>query len=117
MTLTGSDRMTWVEVCGIDDLEPDRGACALVAGEQVALFRVWPTDEVFAISNLDPASGAFVLSRGIVGWAGDVPKVASPMYKHCFDLRTGRCLSDPGLSVPVFPVRVVGGRVLVGLPA
>lgn len=117
MTLTDADRLTWVEVCALDDLEPDRGACALVGPWQVALFRLWPTDEVLAISNLDPFSGAFVLSRGIVGTAGDVPKVASPMYKHCFDLRTGRCLGDPDVSVPTFPVRVVGGRVLVGVPA
>lgn len=117
MTLTGSAQLTWVEVCGIHDLEPDRGACALVPPWQVALFRIRPTDEVYALSNLDPASGAFVLSRGIVGWAGDIPKVASPMYKHCYDLRTGRCLGDPALAVPAFPVRVVGGRVLVGVPA
>lgn len=117
MSLVGTERVTWVEVCALDDLEHDRGACALVEGHQVALFRLWPTDEVFALSNLDPFSGAHVLSRGIVGTAGDVPKVASPMYKQCFDLRTGRCLDDPSVRVPTYPVRVVDGRVLVGVPS
>ena len=35
-----------------------------------------------------------MLARGIVGTRGDVPFVASPMHKHAFDLRTGRCLDD-----------------------
>jgi len=108
--------MTWEDVCAVDDLLPDRGECALVAGVQVAIFRVSPNGELFALSNLDPFSRAHVLSRGVVGSKGDVPKVASPMYKQTFDLRTGQCLDDPSVAVPTFPVRVVDGRVKVGLP-
>ncbi len=55
-----------------------------------------------------------MLARGIVGTRGDVPFVASPMHKHAFDLRTGRCLDDPEVGVPVYDVRVVEGVVLVG---
>ena len=107
---------TWVDVCAIDDLVLDRGVCALVGPEQVAVFRVSPDGALYAVSNYDPFSGAFVLSRGIVGSKGDAPKVASPVYKQGFDLRTGRCLDDPSVSVMTFPVRAVDGRVLVGLP-
>jgi len=71
---------------------------------------------LYALSNLDPFSRAFVMSRGIVGSKGDIPKVASPMYKQNFDLRTGQCLDDPSVSVATFPVQVVEGRVLVGVP-
>ncbi|MDP1774704.1 MAG: nitrite reductase (NAD(P)H) small subunit, partial [Methylobacter sp.] len=28
----------WIEVCSIDDLQPDSGVCALLDGEQVAIF-------------------------------------------------------------------------------
>ena len=107
---------TWVDVCRLDDLVPDRGACVLVGPYQVALFKVGPEGEVYALSNYDPFSGAYVLSRGIVGSKGDVPKVASPVYKQTFDLRTGECLDDPGVSVMSFPVRVVDDRVLVAQP-
>jgi nitrite reductase (NADH) small subunit len=106
----------WVDVCAIDDLVLDRGACALVGGLQVAVFRVSPDGELYALSNLDPFSRAYVLSRGVVGSKGDVPKVASPMYKQSFDLRTGECLDDPAVSVPTFPVQVVRGRVQVAAP-
>ena len=106
---------TWVDVCPFDDLVPDRGVCALVSGRQVAVFRVAPDDQLFAIANRDPFSGANVLSRGIVGSKGGTPKVASPMYKQCFDLRTGACLDDPGVSVPTFAVRRRGRMVQVAV--
>jgi len=107
--------LTWQDVCAYDDLVPDRGACALVDGRQVAVFRVSPGDQLFALSNHDPFSGANVISRGIVGSRGDVAKVASPMYKQSFDLRTGVCLDDPAVSLPVHLVRQRDGRVEVAL--
>lgn len=105
---------TWIEVCALDELVPGRGVCALVGSYQVALFRL-PDDTLFGLSNYDPFSEAFVLSRGIVGTRGDVPKVASPVYKQSFDLRTGVCLDDPSVAVATFPVRVVDGWITVGL--
>ncbi|MQA95512.1 MAG: nitrite reductase small subunit NirD [Streptosporangiales bacterium] len=105
----------WLDVCHHAELEPERGACALVRGQQVALFRTHD-GTVHALSNYDPFSGAYVLSRGIVGTRGDTPTVASPMYKQVFDLRTGRCLDDPEVTVPAYPVRVRDGRVEVALP-
>src|SRR3954453_17371799 len=99
----------WVDVCPVTNLQPGRGVAALVGDEQVAIFRVG--DDVFAVSNHDPFSGANVMSRGLVGTRGDVVKVASPMYKQQFDLRTGECLDDPSKSLDVYPVRVVSGMV------
>ena len=113
--MTMLDTITWVPVLQFDRLVPDRGVCALVGEWQVALFRVAPSDDLYALSNFDPFSQAYVLSRGIVGTKGDIPKVASPVYKQSFDLRTGTCLEDPAVAVRVFPVRVVDGTVEVGL--
>ena len=104
----------WVDVCALDDLTPGRGSTALVDGAQIALFRL-SDDTVHALSNFDPFSFSFVLSRGIIGSRGEVPKVASPMYKQSFDLRTGECLDDPSVVIDTFPVRIVAGRVNIGL--
>lgn len=107
---------TWTPVCAIAELLPDRGVAALLAGgEQVAIFRT-SADAVYALSNIDPFSGAAVLSRGLVGDLAGVPVVASPMHKQHFDLRTGACVDDPSVSVAVYPVRVEGATVLVGRP-
>ena len=91
--------MTWTAVCARDDLQPERGAAALIGGEQVALFRAFD-GTLYAIGNRDPFTGAFVLSRGIVGTRGDIPTIASPLHKQVFDLRTGACLDDQAVFVP-----------------
>ena len=111
--MTMLEDATWVAVCRVADLQPGRGACVLVDGRQVALFRV-EGDEVVGLANHDPASGANVLSRGLLGSRGDRRYVASPMYKHRFDLDTGVCLDDESLAVGTYAVRVADGLVEVG---
>lgn len=112
-------RTRWIDVCAYADLLPERGVCALVGGRQVAIFRTFD-GELFALSNRDPFSGAYVLARGILGTRRGVPTVASPMYKQVFDLRTGHCLDDAGHSVATFRIRRTptesGERVEVALP-
>ena len=103
----------WYAVCELEDIVPDTGVCALLGGQQIAVVRVGAGEDVFAIGNFDPFSKAFVLSRGIVGDKGGVAKIASPIFKQSFDLRTGRCLDDPSVAVPVWPARVRDGRVEV----
>jgi nitrite reductase (NADH) small subunit len=103
-------------VCRLKDLSPERGTAALVDGIQVALFRTHD-DQVYAVQQLDPYSGAHVISRGIVGSRGDAPTVASPMYKQVFDLRTGTCLDPVGKeprALRTFTVEVTDGIVSVG---
>ncbi|MFL6673989.1 MAG: nitrite reductase small subunit NirD [Massilia sp.] len=105
----------WTAVCALDEIVPDTGVCALLNGEQVAVFRVGGEEpRVYAIGNYDPNSQAAVLSRGLVGSLGERIVVASPIYKHHFDLRTGECLEAPEHSVGSYPVRVEDGKVLVG---
>ena len=103
----------WVDICSICDIAPNTGVCALVKGEQVAIFRVG--EAVYAISNYDPFSKAFVLARGIVGDRNGIIKVASPIYKQNFNLATGQCLDDETVSVPTFKVRVVEDRVQIAV--
>jgi nitrite reductase (NADH) small subunit len=103
----------WQPVCVVEALEVERGATALVHGQALALFRTHD-DRVYALGNHDPFAKASVLARGIVGTRGDIPFVASPMHKHAFDLRTGRCLDDDHVRVPAYDVRVVDGVVHVG---
>jgi nitrite reductase (NADH) small subunit len=113
--LTGTGTLTatrWTAVCEYDDLQPERGVCALIAGSQVAIFRTYD-GELYALASHDPFSGANVLAWGIVGCRGGMPTVASPMYKQVFDLTTGRCLDDPTVSVRTFRIRRNGSRVEV----
>jgi nitrite reductase (NADH) small subunit len=107
---------TWTAVCRYADLLPERGVAALVGEAQVAVFRTFD-GRLYAISNQDPFTGAFVLARGIVGSRGDIPTVASPLHKQVFDLRTGACLDDPQTAVVSYPVQDCDGLVEIWTPS
>jgi nitrite reductase (NADH) small subunit len=119
--------MTMQKICTLDDIIPEAGVCALVSTEagdkQVAIFRT-KEDELFAIDNFDPFSNANVLSRGLIGGtvvtneAGeetDVLYVASPIYKHRFNLATGQCLDDETVKLGSYEVSLDGDTVMVGV--
>jgi nitrite reductase (NADH) small subunit len=108
--------ITWSAVCNVDDILPNTGICALVKDRPVAVFHVdSDAGKLYAIDNFDPNAKANVLSRGLVGNLGERIVVASPIYKHHFDLRSGECLEAPENSVNAYPVRLEGGKVLVAV--
>ena len=114
-----SDRQidNWTEICDLAEIVPNTGVCALINGEQIALFHVIDRAQnearVFAIGNYDPNADASVLSRGLIGSLGERIVVASPIYKHHFDLQTGECLEAPEHSVSAYPARIAEGKVWV----
>lgn len=96
----------WTPACRYDYLIPNRGVGVLLAdGSQVALFRL-DDGSLAAVGNIDPFSGAAVMSRGIVGDRGGRPSVQSPIKKQAFALDDGSCLDDPEVVLPVFATRV-----------
>jgi nitrite reductase (NADH) small subunit len=107
----------WVEVCRVEDILPGTGVTALIDGEQIAIVRSTDGSSVYAISNFDPFSKAFVIARGIVGDRSGTPKIASPIYKQNFDLRTGQCLDQPDVQLTVYPVRIAKRKILLGVKA
>jgi nitrite reductase (NADH) small subunit len=111
MTLLNDIRV-WTVACAYDHLIPGRGVAVLLDdGSQAALFRL-PDGSLHAVGNIDPFSGAAVLSRGLVGDRGGAPMVQSPIKKQAFALETGVCLDDPEVAIPVYSVRATGDGVV-----
>ena len=114
---------TTVRVCAYAELIPELGVAALIGGEQVAIFLL-ADGSVRCVQNLDPFSGAHVMSRGITGSRGDVPTIASRLYKQVFSMVDGTWLAamdkspKPGLApdLRVHPVTVVDSIVCVDWP-
>ena len=111
--LKDMNELNWVEVCALDDITPNTGVGALIENQQIALFRVGHEKRVYALSNQDPFSKAFVMSRGILGDLQGERVVASPIYKQHFSLATGRCLEDKDQKLLVFPSKIENGKVWV----
>ena len=102
----------WADVCPLSQLEPLWADAALIDGEQVAVA-LMPDGTVYAVSNQDPASGSFVMCRGIVGSRGTRHTLTSPLHKQVYDLATGECLTTPDFTLRTFAVRVEAGIVQV----
>ena len=107
----------WVTVGKVDDFPANGGATIKYGRTQIAVYNFTSRHEWYACQNMCPHKNAFVLSRGIIGTANGVPKVACPLHKKPFSLETGESLSNEALSLKVFPVKVVADEVLLELPA
>jgi nitrite reductase (NADH) small subunit len=103
---TLNDVQVWTRACAYHRLIPGRGVGVLLPdGSQAALFRL-DDGSVRAVGNVDPFSGAAVMSRGIVGDRGGRATVQSPIKKQAFALDDGVCLDDPTVAVDVYATRV-----------
>ncbi|EGQ7932611.1 nitrite reductase small subunit NirD [Vibrio vulnificus] len=103
--------MAFEQVCDINDIIPGTGVCALVNGQQIALFRPSEEEQVFAISNMDPFARSNVLSRGLIAEHKGKLWVASPLKKQRFNLATGACMEDERFNIKAYQARVNNGIV------
>lgn len=112
---TPSETQVWTTACRYDFLIPNRGVGVLLPdGAQAALFRL-DDGTVQAVGNIDPFSGAAVMSRGIVGDRGGRATVQSPIKKQAFALDDGSCLDDHAHALPVYATRITpDGEVQIG---
>ena len=109
-----SESVIWRALCNRRDLVANSGVVAWLDGEQGALFHLPETEtgeQVFAIANKDPKSGANVIGRGILGQLKGDLVIASPLYKQHFRLADGSCLEYPEQQLQVWPVRLNGDAV------
>jgi NAD(P)H-dependent nitrite reductase large subunit/NAD(P)H-dependent nitrite reductase small subunit len=105
---------SFVRVASLADV-PSEGGIAVTYGErQIAIFRV--AGELYATQNSCPHTNAAVLSSGIVGDACGTPKIACPLHKKTFDLRSGACLTQDAGSLATYRLKVEGDDILVELP-
>ncbi len=99
----------WIDIGGLDDI-PRLGARTVDTREgPIAVFRT-SDDEVFALLNRCPHRGG-PLSEGLV--AGR--KVACPLHNWVIDLSTGEAVAPDEGCTTTYPVRIEGGRLLLGL--
>jgi nitrite reductase (NADH) small subunit len=100
------DDPVWTTACSYDRLVPCRGVGVLLpGGTQVALFRL-DDGSLRAVGNIDPFSGAAVMSRGIVGDRLGRACVQTPVKKQAFAFDDGQCLDDAAVALPVYRTRL-----------
>lgn len=101
--------MNWFEIGKIDDI-PARGArCVMTPLGRIGVFRTGD-DRIYAIEDHCPHRGG-PLSQGIVHGAS----VTCPLHNWVISLETGRAEGADEGAVRTLPVRLEGGRILLGL--
>jgi nitrite reductase (NADH) large subunit len=108
--------LRWVAVGHVDDFPIDGGATVKYGKSQIAVFNFARRGEWYATQNMCPHKRAFVLSRGIMGSAGEEPKIACPLHKKTFSLKSGESLQGEEYRIKTFRAKVEDGRVFVELP-
>lgn len=106
----------WVPVGRVDDFPLDGGATIKYGKVQIAVFHFTSRGEWYASQNMCPHRKAFVLSRGMIGDSAGEPKVACPLHKKTFSLKTGDSLQGEDYNIRTFPVKVEDDQVYLELP-
>ena len=96
----------FVKVATLSELPPGTAKAVEVGGSAVALYNVGGT--VYATTNTCPHRG------GPLG-EGDLNQsvITCPWHGFQYDVTTGKCQTNPALSLGCHPVRVEGQDVLV----
>ena len=112
-----AEPLKWVLACKTTDVPHNGGACIKYKDEQIAIYNFTRRNEWYATQNLCPHKQQMVLSRGMIGSAGDncEPKVACPFHKKTFSLVSGECLSGEEYEIKTYPIKIIDNYVYIGL--
>lgn len=101
----------WLKVAPSENFIANRGGCVKIGDEQIAIFN-YNQDEWYAVQNLCPHDQRMVLSRGLIGDAEGEPKVACPLHKNNFCLKTGEHLGgNDEFQLTTYPVKEDNGYI------
>jgi len=90
------------------------GVCIKYKDKQIAVFNFTRESTWYACQNLCPHKMEMVLSRGMIGEEHMEPKVACPLHKNTFSLKTGENLNGSLGAIATYPVKIEDGFVYVG---
>jgi nitrite reductase/ring-hydroxylating ferredoxin subunit len=108
--MTDEQGLEWHRVAQLGDIVEDEPKGVRVGRNLIALYNIG--GKIYATDNVCTHEFA-ELSDGFVD--GDV--VECPLHQARFHIPTGKVVAPPATEdLPVFPVRVDGDDVLVGLP-
>lgn len=113
-TVNSDEVKVWFKAGKTADFPSNGGGCIKYKNKQIAIIKFDRRNEWYACQNLCPHKMEMVLSRGMIGSADDIPKIACPMHKKTFSLVDGSNLNGDDLKIATYPVKIVENEVFVG---
>lgn len=113
-SVTHEEVQVWFKVGHRSEFPLNGGVCIKYNNQQVAVFNFSRKGKWYACQNLCPHKMEMVLSRGMIGDAQGISKVACPLHKRTFSLETGENLNGDLPAIAVYPVKIEEEIVYVG---
>lgn len=113
-TVEAEDVKTWFKAAPVTKFPKNGGACVRYKNLQIAVFNFTREGRWYACQNLCPHKMEMVLSRGMIGDENLEPKVACPLHKNAFSLKTGENLNGSLAPIAIYPVRIIEDYVHIG---
>lgn len=113
-TVTYEEVKVWFNAGKTSDFPTDGGGCIKYKNKQIAIINFERRNEWYACQNLCPHKMEMVLSRGMIGSADAIPKIACPIHKKTFSLKDGNNLNGEDLRIATYPIKIVNDEVFVG---
>lgn len=104
----------WFKAAEISKFPKNGGACIKYKDKQIAVFNFTRENTWYACQNLCPHKMEMVLSRGMLGEDNLEPKIACPLHKNTFSLKTGENINGTLDAIATYPVKVEADIVYVG---
>lgn len=104
----------WFKAAAVSKFPKNGGACIKYKDKQIAVFNFTREGNWYACQNLCPHKMEMVLSRGMIGEENMEPKVACPLHKNTFSLKSGENLNGSLDAIATYPVKIVDDFVYVG---
>lgn len=107
---------SWVKACRMKDIPANAGGCVIIKGQHIAIFNYADGKEWYALPNVCPHKQQSVLSRGLIGDDDEEPKVACPLHKNTFSLKTGKNLSgNSKYDLEPIEIRIEGDDIFLNI--
>ncbi|MEP3210604.1 MAG: nitrite reductase small subunit NirD [Maribacter sp.] len=113
-TVKTADVKVWFKAAEASKFPKNGGACIKYKDKQIAIFNFTREGRWYACQNLCPHKMEMVLSRGMIGDENLEPKVACPLHKNNFSLKTGQHLNGDLKAIATYPVKTLDGFVYIG---
>ncbi len=113
-TVTEEEVKFWFKAANVSKFPANGGACIKYKDKQIAIFNFAREGTWYACQNLCPHKMEMVLSRGMLGEENMEAKVACPLHKNNFSLKTGKHLNGDLDAIATYPIKVEDGFVYVG---
>jgi nitrite reductase (NADH) small subunit len=112
--VTGNNVKVWFKAASVNDFPENGGACVKYKDKQIAVFNFTRENTWYACQNVCPHKLEMVLSRGMIGDAEGIPKIACPMHKKTFSLETGENLNGDLEAIATYPIKIEDHSVYIG---